>query len=83
MNVHIFQVEPPAYWNMSEFCEGFTRMLDHLNVDKAHIFGSSLGGYLAQKYSEWCYISPRVASLVLCNTFTDTTIFNYHESSYM
>lgn len=39
------------------------------------------GGYLAQKFAEYTANCPRVASLILCNTFTDTSIFNNHESA--
>lgn len=40
-----------------------------------------IGGYLAQKFAEHTHICPRVASLILCNTFTDTSVFNNHESA--
>lgn len=40
-----------------------------------------LGGYLAQKFTEYTANCPRVGSLILCNTFTDTSIFNNHESA--
>lgn len=39
-----------------------------------------LGGFLAQKFTEITKNCPRVASLILCNTFTDTTVFEYHDS---
>lgn len=42
---------------------------------------SILGGYLAQKFAEYTSNHPRVASLILCNTFTDTAVFNNHESA--
>lgn len=29
------QVEYPVYWNLKEFSEGFRKLLDHLNLDKA------------------------------------------------
>lgn len=40
-----------------------------------------IGGYLAQKFAEYTTNCPRVASLILCNTFTDTAVFNNHESA--
>lgn len=40
-----------------------------------------LGGYLAQKFAEYTQLNQRVASLILCNTFNDTSIFNSHESA--
>ncbi|PNF35349.1 Maspardin [Cryptotermes secundus] len=45
------------------------------------MFGASLGGFLAQKFAESTVNCPRVASLVLCNTFTDTTVFSYSDSA--
>jgi len=74
-------VEAPVYWTVNDWCEGFKKLLDHLYIDKVHIFGASLGGFLAQKFAEYTYQFSRVASLILCNTFCDTSIFNYNESA--
>lgn len=79
--VRVIAAEAPVYWNVHEWCEGFKKLLDYLEVDCVHIFGASLGGYLAQKFAEHTSACPRVASLILCNTFTDTSVFNNHESS--
>ncbi|KAK4306618.1 hypothetical protein Pmani_021569 [Petrolisthes manimaculis] len=77
----VISVEYPVYWTVSEWCEGFRRLLDILEIDRAHILGASLGGFLAQKFAEVTVNCPRVASLLLCNSFTDTKVFNYAESS--
>lgn len=77
----VIAVEYPVYWTMREFCEGFRKLLDHLQLDRVHIFGTSLGGFLAQKFAEFCSRSPRVASLILCNAFYDTTIFQQTNSA--
>uniref|UniRef100_A0A8C1GFV3 SPG21 abhydrolase domain containing, maspardin n=1 Tax=Cyprinus carpio TaxID=7962 RepID=A0A8C1GFV3_CYPCA len=45
-------------------------------VISVHLFGASLGGFLAQKFAEVTHKSPRVHSLILCNSFSDTSIFN-------
>ncbi|XP_049877009.1 maspardin-like [Pectinophora gossypiella] len=79
--VRVVAAEPPPYWNLKEFCDGFKRLIDYLELDKVHIFGASLGGFVAQKFAELTKNCARVASLVLCNTFTDTTVFEYHDSS--
>ncbi|XP_076331380.1 maspardin-like isoform X2 [Tachypleus tridentatus] len=50
-------------------------------VISVHIFGASLGGFLAQKFAEATSSCPRIHSLILCNTFADTTIFNYTDSA--
>ncbi|GAB1603576.1 maspardin-like [Argonauta hians] len=71
----VIAVDYPVYWNLREICEGFQKLLDHLQLDKVHIFGASLGGFIAQKFAEYTSTSPRVASLMLCNSFNDTSIF--------
>uniref|UniRef100_A0A8D1SK33 Maspardin n=1 Tax=Sus scrofa TaxID=9823 RepID=A0A8D1SK33_PIG len=70
------KLQYPVYWDHLEFCDGFRKLLDHLQLDKVHLFGASLGGFLAQKFAEYTHKSPRVQSLILCNAFSDTSIFN-------
>ncbi|XP_025077563.1 maspardin-like [Pomacea canaliculata] len=77
----VIAVEYPVYWTMKEFVDGFRKLLDHLQLDRVHIFGGSLGGFLAQKFAECSARSPRVASMVLCNAFCDTTIFQQTNSA--
>lgn len=77
----IIAVEYPAYWKLEDWCEGFRKLLDHLQLDKVHIFGASLGGFLAQKFAEYTRMSPRVHSLILCNAFIDTTVFRQTNSA--
>ena len=79
----VIGVQYPIYWTLREFVNGFSRLLDHLNLERVHLFGASLGGFLAQKFAENTYQSPRVQSLFLCNTFADTSIFNHTESAQM
>ncbi|KAJ2948481.1 hypothetical protein O0L34_g7729 [Tuta absoluta] len=79
--VRVIAAEPPPYWNIKEFCDGFKRLIDYLELDKVHIFGASLGGFIAQKVAEMTKNCPRVASLILCNAFTDTSVFEYHDSA--
>ncbi|XP_026320898.1 maspardin-like [Hyposmocoma kahamanoa] len=79
--VRVISAESPPYWNMKEWCDGFKRLIDYLELDKVHIFGASLGGFIAQKITELTINCPRVVSLILCNTFTDTTVFEYQDSA--
>uniref|UniRef100_A0A8C5S4G2 Maspardin n=1 Tax=Laticauda laticaudata TaxID=8630 RepID=A0A8C5S4G2_LATLA len=72
----VIALQYPVYWEIFEFCDGFRKLLDHLQLDKVHLFGASLGGFLAQKFAEYTHKSPRVQSLILCNSFSDTSIFN-------
>jgi len=43
------------------------------------------GGFLAQKFVEFSTIihQPRVVSLFLCNSFTDTSIFKYKDTAVL
>ncbi|XP_070542261.1 maspardin-like [Ptychodera flava] len=71
----VISMEFPVYWSIPEFCEGFRKLLDHLQLDKVHVFGASLGGYMALKFAEHTFKSPRVQSLIVCNAFIDTAVF--------
>jgi len=81
--VRVIAVDAPAYWSVDEWCRGFKQLLTQLSLEKVHIFGAALGGFLAQKFAEFTRPCPRVASLILCNSFTDTTVFKYTEQSQM
>lgn len=43
--VRVIAAEPPPYWNIKEWCDGFKRLIDYLELDKVHIFGASLGNF--------------------------------------
>merc|ERR1719507_2934400 len=77
----VLAVESPPYWSQTEWCRGFKELLDHLCLEKVHILGAALGGFLGQKFVEFTRGCPRVASLILCNSFTDTSIFKHEEES--
>jgi len=77
----VISAEHPVYWTVREWCEGFKKPMDHLELEKVHLFGASLGGFLAQKFAEYTANCPRVASLVLCNAFVDTSVFTYNDSA--
>ncbi|XP_046434957.1 maspardin-like [Neodiprion fabricii] len=77
----VIAAEPPVYWNVKEWCEGFRKLLDYMELDRVHLYGASLGGFLAQKFAEVNSHCPRVQSMVLCNTFTDTSVFSYNDSA--
>jgi len=77
----VLAVENPPCWSCDEWCDEFRSLLDHLALEKVHIFGAALGGFLAQKFAEFTRDCPRVASLILCNAFTDTAAFRYSETT--
>jgi len=81
LGYRVMSIEYPVYWTNTEWVEGFRRLLDHFRLDKVHIFGASLGGFLAQKFAEHTVKSPRIQSLMMCNSFTDTTVFQQTSSS--
>jgi len=69
----LISVQFPAFASHDDWCKGFERFLDKQNLKKIHLFGTSIGGYLAQ-----CFIQQRpqrVQSLILCNSFSDTSYY--------
>lgn len=81
MGYRVISLQYPVYWTLREFVLGLVRLLDRLGLDQVHLFGASLGGFLAQKAAEMTVNCPRVASLILCNSFADTAIFHKEESA--
>ncbi|KFM78863.1 Maspardin, partial [Stegodyphus mimosarum] len=79
----VISVQYPVYWTMKEWVTGFSKLLDHLNLDKVHLFGASLGGFLAQKFAEATSHTHTVHSIILCNSFTDTSIFNFTDTAVL
>lgn len=76
LGYRVISVDYPVYWTICEFCTGLCSLLNYLHIDSVHLFGASLGGYLAQKFAEHTLAASRVRSLVLCNSFVDTTAFH-------
>lgn len=72
----VIAVDYPVYWKHEDWCVGFMKLLDQLGLDTVHLFGASLGGFLAQKFAESTMNSRRVRSLILSNAFADTSAFS-------
>mmetsp|Transcript_24818 Transcript_24818/g.40860 ORF Transcript_24818/g.40860 Transcript_24818/m.40860 type:complete len:370 (-) Transcript_24818:240-1349(-) len=72
----LISVHVPPVWTHFEFMTSFDQFLDALNVQKAHLFGVALGGFLVQLYCQ--YKPQRVESMILANTFLDTRHFVEH-----
>lgn len=83
LGYRVISIEYPVYWTIREWNIGFQKFLERLGLDKVHVFGASLGGFLAQKFAEATFQCPRVHSLILCNSFADTSIFNYTDTSVL
>jgi len=79
----VIAIDIPPFWSLMAFCDCFTKLLHFLDLKKVHIFGASIGGYLAQKYVEYSFADRQVASLILCNSFVNTSIFDRDEASLM
>eukprot|EP00041_Stephanoeca_diplocostata_P009024 m.136658 g.136658 ORF g.136658 m.136658 type:complete len:295 (-) comp17578_c0_seq2:270-1154(-) len=77
----VISVDYPIYWSHDEWCIGFSKLLDALGLDSVHLFGASLGGFLAQKFAEHTKNSRRVQSLLLTNSFIDTNAFKHLPNS--
>lgn len=83
LGYRVISLQYPACWTLSEFIMCMVQLLDHLNLRQVHLFGASLGGFLAQKFAENTHYSKRVHSLILCNSFPDTSIFNHTTSAQL
>ncbi|KAK9668262.1 hypothetical protein RND81_13G045700 [Saponaria officinalis] len=70
----VISVDIPRVWNHHEWVHSFEKFLDAINVHHIHLYGSALGGFLAQLFAQ--HRPRRVKSLVLSNTFLDTTSFS-------
>nr|ACO15173.1 Maspardin [Caligus clemensi] len=75
----VILIQWPPYWSISAWCEGFKELLGYLELEKVHLFGTSLGGFLAQKFTEYTNDCPRVSSLILCDSYSDASVFDYRE----
>ncbi len=42
---------PPVPYTLSDMAQDVVGLLDHLNIDKAHILGASMGGLIAQVFA--------------------------------
>ena len=71
---HIISVDIPRVWNHTEWIQAFEKFLDAINVHHIHLYGTSLGDFLAQLFAQ--YRPRRVRSLVLSNSFSETQSFS-------
>jgi len=69
----LISVQYPPVMDHLAWCKGFDKFLDKMQLEKVHLFGTSLGGYLGQCFVT--YKPQRVLSLVLCNTYADTQYY--------
>ncbi|XP_071919350.1 uncharacterized protein [Coffea arabica] len=69
----VISVDIPRVWNHQEWIQAFEKFLDAIDVHHVHLYGTSLGGFLAQLFAQ--HRPRRVRSLVLSNTYTETSSF--------
>ncbi|XP_020261326.1 maspardin isoform X1 [Asparagus officinalis] len=69
----VISVDIPRICNHLEWIQLFEKFLDSINVYHVHLYGTSLGGFLAQIFAQ--HRPRRVKSLVLSNSFLDTHKF--------
>jgi len=69
----LISVQYPGYSTYARWLPGFDKFLDAAGVTEVHLFGTALGGYLAQCYAH--YRPNRVLSLILCCSFSDTKYY--------
>ncbi|KAK8587310.1 hypothetical protein V6N13_086302 [Hibiscus sabdariffa] len=69
----VISVDIPCVWNHREWIQSFEKFLDAIDVHHIHLYGTSLGGFLAQLFAQ--NRPRRVKSLILSNTFLETRTF--------
>ncbi|XWS38503.1 hypothetical protein CRYUN_Cryun19dG0136700 [Craigia yunnanensis] len=69
----VISVDIPRVWNHQEWIKSFEKFLDTIDVHHIHLYGTSLGGFLAQLFAQ--HRPRRVKSLILSNTFLETRSF--------
>ncbi|XP_011018227.1 PREDICTED: maspardin-like [Populus euphratica] len=69
----VISVDIPRVWNHHEWIQAFEKFLDVIDVHHIHLYGTSLGGFLAQLFAQ--HRPRRVRSLILSNTFLETRSF--------
>ncbi|XWS49048.1 hypothetical protein CRYUN_Cryun13aG0130000 [Craigia yunnanensis] len=69
----VISVDIPCVWSHQEWIQSFEKFLDAIDVHHIHLYGTSLGGFLAQLFAQ--HRPRRVKSLMLSNTFLETRSF--------
>ncbi|KAI3707077.1 hypothetical protein L6452_25283 [Arctium lappa] len=69
----VISVDIPCVWNNQEWVQAFEKFLDVIDVHHIHLYGTSLGGFLALLFAQ--HRPRRVKSLVLSNAFLETKYF--------
>ncbi|KAF5797608.1 putative alpha/beta hydrolase-1, maspardin [Helianthus annuus] len=69
----VISIDIPHVWNNYEWLQAFEKFLDFIDVHRVHLYGTSLGGFLALLFAQ--HRPRRVKSLVLSNTFLETKYF--------
>ncbi|XP_068634871.1 uncharacterized protein [Aristolochia californica] len=69
----VISIDIPRVWSHVEWIQAFEKFLDTIDVHHVHLYGTSLGGFLAQLFAQ--HRPRRVRSLVLSNSFLDTQTF--------
>jgi maspardin len=70
----VIAVELHPFFTHLEWARGFDSLLRALRIRKCHLYGASLGGFLAQVYAT--QYPDKVASLALTNSFLDTAVYH-------
>ncbi|XP_021320940.1 maspardin isoform X3 [Sorghum bicolor] len=48
----VISIDVPQVWNHHEWIHSFEKFLDSMNIHHVHIYGTSLGGFLAQIFAQ-------------------------------
>ena len=70
---HVVACQPPPFDSGEALCRSLERFLNAQALQRVHLVGCSLGGYIAAHFTS--FFPSRVASLVMCNAFVSTQAF--------
>jgi pimeloyl-ACP methyl ester carboxylesterase len=72
LKLRTIAITPPAEPEAWRLADGLAMLLDKLCLDRVHLYGSSIGGYLAQVFAQRHH--ERVKVLFIGNSFHDPSI---------
>lgn len=81
-NTRAIAVDYPGVSKLADWTKAFVQLLDSLRLDQVHLFGVGLGGYLAQKFAQATITTQRVKSIIMCNSYCDSTKIPSMPSSF-
>ncbi|EAY22478.1 hypothetical protein TVAG_035010 [Trichomonas vaginalis G3] len=71
-----FALDLGEYMKYKQLAKGFDQFCAQLNIKKAHLIGSDLGGFYALQIASYPKLETQIKSITLINAFTSTDVYN-------